>query len=214
MKIARALVAGVSGVGYPFLVGAVAAGVLTFTTARVFAESATAPVCDGPAFEQCSGATKLAKCAQCESCGCVEANICFGDGGFEPTSALFCQPLVTCDHAVVAACAGKEAGEWCAPFQACASGDCAVLDGGSWTATPTLHCAQSGTAGPLPPDASTEDAGATGTDDAGSPPSAAPLSSEDSGCSLVGPIGTGTSVLASAGLTLGMALLWRLRRRR
>ncbi|MDF2694037.1 MAG: hypothetical protein K0S65_2420 [Labilithrix sp.] len=216
MKISRALVAAVSGVGYPSLVAAVAASVLTFTTARVFAESAPLPpYCDDPHFAECSGSAELDKCATCENCGCVEATRCTTEAGaWEPTSALICAPLVACEDAVITSCVGKNAGDWCGPYMACApSGGCAVLDGGSWTLKTSLYCARSGSAGPTPPDASSPDASkGPDTSDAGPSPSD-PSPSADSGCALVA-AGTGSSVLASGSLTLGVVLLWRLRRRR
>jgi hypothetical protein len=219
VKISRALVAVVSGFGYPSVVAVVAAGVLTFTTARVFAEAATLPSsCGDPGFSECSASPELAQCANCgsSSCGCVRGNFCMNEAGsVEPTTDLFCAQLATCELPIFTECAGKTEGEWCGPYRACAQTSCAVLDGGAWALTPSLACSYANDVGPNPP---VRDGGAS-TDatkpDAGLPPTSAPAASDDSGCALAAPPGASTSALGGAGgLTLGMAFLWRLRRRR
>lgn len=214
MKPSRVLVAALSGVAYPSLIAVVATGILTFTAATVFAESSMPISCTDPPITECSGSTAMAQCSSCTSsaCACIPW-FCTGDGG--STSMLQCMDIATCDEARFADCAGKATGEACGSNKECVPSRCAVLDGGAWGFDESaLVCVPR-----LPsPDAAL---GPNGELDGSAAPSSpppplpsAPPSSGASGCSLQVRDGGTSSFFASTSVMVGLALLWRARRRR
>ncbi|MBN9167525.1 MAG: hypothetical protein BGO98_14160 [Myxococcales bacterium 68-20] len=203
MRPSRVLVAALSGVAYPSLIAVVATGILTFTAATVFAESSVATFCSDPLLTECSGSTEMAQCSSCTSsaCACIPWD-CRGDRGLE--SRLGCAAIATCDEARFTDCAGKTTGDTCGPNKECVPSRCGILDGGAWSFDQNAHdCVPR-----LPsPDAAS---GPNGELDG----SAAPSSPGASGCSLQVRDGGASSLFASTSVMVGLALLWRARRRR
>jgi MYXO-CTERM domain-containing protein len=205
MRTARIVAAAAVGISYPSLVATIAAGILTFTAARVFAESGPLFLCSDPRVTEC-----LAESVQCSSCGGAackcEPTRCV-DGGERLVLAFRCGPVSNrCEEARFEDCKGKSDGAACGAGSArCVPGYCEDLLDGSFAPRGALACETPPTA----TDAATEVDASNDAEAGGAP--ASPNRSDDSGCSTTP--GSTAAPLAGGSVTLGLMLLWRLRRR-
>lgn len=218
MKVSRALVVTTAGVGYPALVAVMAAGIMTFTAAKVFAESAAPPpLCSEPSITKCGSASE--QCTDCgwATCGCLVRS-CFDDAG-TIQQAPQCVALVSCDEARFKDCAGKAAGESCGEGKSCSVVQdlpgCHHLDGGAWTYQAAATVCGPSSVGASSDSGATDEGGAgTSKNDGGGDggTSSSNLTDDDSGCSLGG-VGVGQVPALSPLVAISLALLSRARRR-
>jgi len=223
--IGRLGIATTSAIVYPALVLTVAAGI-TFTAARVYAESAPAYACDSGPVLACSGKELGSPCEfptgssnACqtsfslgERCGAddagadADAGAGVGSGSFNAT--LACLEFLSCDAGEFTPCDGKGEGAPCTIGNnrqgTCATRGCSVLGSNQkYVSTTNLGCVEKTGSG------STSGAVTTRPSDP-NPNGAAPASKDDGGCSTTG---TDTGLLSSIGVSALALVLWRIRKR-
>jgi hypothetical protein len=219
MRPARIFAATAIGISYPSLLGVVAAGVLTFTVARVYAESAPLFQCSDPRVTECADAAASASCTACGTSPCKCQSWVCSDGGPTLPSALVCLPVNnSCEGSQFADCANKSDGDSCGASRRCVPGGCDALVDGSFENRTALVCIAN--AGPdAAPDADADaadpqspgSARGPGGGDGGNASAAPAAAPSDSGCAAT-PESTTPGAVAGASATLALFLLWRKRR--
>lgn len=206
MHIARSILAAVSSIIWPAVVVVIPMGI-TFSAARVYAESGVAPppACTDSKVTACAdaGAMQTCECAKGFECACTPKQCSATSGGV--SEALVCESLTTCSGYSIAPCAGKAAGASCAQTDtagtATGPGTCGILSNGCFAKNPAGAYE---TTFPLACAADAKDSGASNAPSGGT---------DDSGCSMT-PGTTGDSTLVGIPLGLGLALALACRRKR
>lgn len=214
MRIARSLVAVASSLLWPTVVVAIPVGI-TFSAARVYAESGVAPPpsCSGSTATICAGRDDMqaCDCGKGIDCACTESS-CSTNSGV--STALMCQPVASCRRLSVAPCEGKAVGEACTQTDTLGapgpSGTCEEISGGCLAENdagffvPTFPLACNAPVG----------AGSSGGTSGATPSegSSATAPEASSGCSMTSR-DAGTSLLFALPVGLGLAFAYRRKRR-